>query len=89
MFKRNTTDISLALQKIHSYIRCDDLEAEMSTAVDDQPLPFPKKGSRAAATPRWFEKKGTAPRLKKYLPRRCRDGIQKNVLISEPVTGLN
>jgi hypothetical protein len=27
--------------------------------------------------------------LKKKLPRRCRDGIQKNVLISEPVTGLN
>jgi hypothetical protein len=26
---------------------------------------------------------------KKKLPRRCRDGIQKNVLISEPVTGLN
>jgi hypothetical protein len=34
--------------------------------------------------------------LKKKVPRRalkntcrCRDGIQKNVLISEPVTGLN
>jgi hypothetical protein len=28
-------------------------------------------------------------RFQKKLPRRCRDGIQKNVLISEPVTGLN
>jgi hypothetical protein len=27
--------------------------------------------------------------LKKKLPRRCRDGIKKNVLTSEPVTGLN
>jgi hypothetical protein len=27
--------------------------------------------------------------LKKKLPRRCHDGIQKNVLIFESVTGLN
>jgi hypothetical protein len=27
--------------------------------------------------------------LKKKLPRRCPDGIQKNVLISKAVTGLN
>jgi hypothetical protein len=27
--------------------------------------------------------------LEKKLPRRCRDGIQKNVLISKPATGLN
>jgi hypothetical protein len=69
------------------------MKPEMSTAADDQPRPFPEKSSRAAAAaaPRWIEKKGTAPRLKKYLPlpRRYRDGIQKNVLISEPVTGLN
>jgi hypothetical protein len=53
------------------------LKSEMSTAADDQPLP---------------RRDG----LKRKLPRRalkntcrCRDGIQKNVLISEPVTGLN
>jgi hypothetical protein len=63
----------------------------MSTAADDQPLPRRGRFQKKAPAPRWFEKKGTAPRLKKYLPlpRRCRDGIQKNVLISEPVTGLN
>jgi hypothetical protein len=56
----------------------------MSIAADDQPLP--RRGR--------FQKKAPAPLplrdgLKKKLPRRCRDGIQKIFLISQPVTGLN
>jgi hypothetical protein len=52
----------------------------MSTAADDQPLP-----RRDGLKKKLPHRDG----LKKKLPRRCRDGIQKNVLISEPVTGLN